>query len=181
MIDVRVCVFVAPLRVEQRYLQPSGVLSTDWLLPPLWRVVAEYCAQPGMKATPSKSCIISHSVLTCTHRIVLILGQLTTIWFDKAIQGTLCGIACTPSGVLVLTDPFGGRIYAVDPATGRWELLSGPSKGEPTDGPALSAVFHSPSGIEVVASECCAYVCDSGNHCIRRITLPPEWFVPRKH
>jgi hypothetical protein len=28
-------------------LQPSGVLSTTWLLPDIWKVVAEYLSQKG--------------------------------------------------------------------------------------------------------------------------------------
>jgi hypothetical protein len=53
-VDVCACVCVcaaaavvadAPLLLRS-WLQPSGVMDTPWLLTPLWRVVAEYCAKP---------------------------------------------------------------------------------------------------------------------------------------
>ncbi len=44
------------------------------------------------------------------------------------------------------------------------------------DGPGLVARFSWPRGITVMDREQCAYISDNGNHRIRRLTLPPEWF-----
>jgi hypothetical protein len=79
--------------------------------------------------------------------------------------------------VLIVTSCNDGCVYGVDPTTGHCQRIAGSKKGKVKDGPGLSAVFHSPFCAEVVASECCVYVTDYHNHCIRRITLPPHWFV----
>ncbi len=90
------------------------------------------------------------------------------------------GIAATRSGVLIVGCSNTNSVYAIDPYTGHCERIAGTgSQGEMKDGPALQAVFNRPEGVVVVDSECCAYVCDRMNQAIRRITLPPKFFVAR--
>ncbi len=73
-------------------------------------------------------------------------------------------------------------MYAIDPSTGYCKRIAGTgSKGEVKDGPALSATFNKPTGVAVVDGERSAYVCDSDNHALRRITLPSVYFSDGMH
>jgi hypothetical protein len=87
------------------------------------------------------------------------------------------GIAATPSGALIVSCTKTHSVYAIDPYTGHCERVAGTgSSGEPKDGPALQAVFEETQALVAVDSECSAYVSDLA---IRRITLPPEFFLTR--
>jgi hypothetical protein len=90
------------------------------------------------------------------------------------------GLACTPSGALIVTCHSSRRVCAVDPATGHCELITElpPSSAGALPPPASDIAFR--YSVEVVASECCAFVSDQFNHCIYRITLPPALFVASK-
>ncbi len=79
--------------------------------------------------------------------------------------------------MLIVTCLYSSCVYSIYPTTGHCERIAGTTLGRVRDGPALSAVFEMPSHVQVVASECCAFVSDSCNHCIRRLSLPPQWFV----
>ena len=104
-------------------------------------------------------------------------GELSTVKLSRAIRPF--GIASTPSGVLLVTCQNTHSLYAVWPATGQCERIAGTGqKGGVKDGAALSAVFHWPWSVAIDASESCAYVSEYGNHCIRRVALSAQWFVP---
>jgi hypothetical protein len=84
------------------------------------------------------------------------------------------GIACTLSGLLLVTCQDLQGMYSLNPTTGETTLLVDAkvaSKYEQT--------WSNPSRMALAACECCAYVTDYGDHCIRRVTLPKEWFVKR--
>ncbi len=157
---------------ERTFLQPSGVLSAHWLLPDLWRLIAGYCEQAGT-ATPLRFILLPSSTsLLC----LLGAAELSTVTLSQNIRPW--GIACTPSGALIVTCQSNSSLYAIDPDTGHCERIAGDSNQQRhIDGPALSAGFDFPRGVEVVASERCAYVADTSNHCIRRLTLSPNYFV----
>jgi hypothetical protein len=100
------------------------------------------------------------------------------------------GIAITPLGALLLTCWLTGSLYAVQPLTGECERVAGTgTKLEveldedegviaPKEGPALSVGFTQPCGVVVSVEGRCAFVADSGTHCIRRVTLPAHLFPP---
>ncbi len=88
-------------------------------------------------------------------------------------------IACTPSGVLLVTNCAPSGVFAVHPPSGKCIPVAGCKQwGSLKDGVGLEAAFNFPQGIVVVASECCGYVSDTQNHCIRRVTLPAHWCEP---
>ncbi len=103
--------------------------------------------------------------------------ELSSIQLPKELS--LCSVAVTPSGVLIVSCGRTASLYAVRPSTGHCQRVAGDGGGGTLkDSPALSAKFCAPRGVVVADSECCAYVCDLWNHAIRRITLPPEYFEP---
>jgi hypothetical protein len=109
---------------------------------------------------------------------VLRLVELTSLELRPLPQWRPTGLAATPSGVLLFihSDPCG--VSAVHPPSGKCKAVAGvrqSSKHE--DGVGLEASFYMPQGIVVVASQRCAYVSDTYNHCIRRIALPAHWCV----
>ncbi len=101
------------------------------------------------------------------------IGASSTI---KLALNTLrpSGVAATPSGVLIVSCECNSRsVYAIDPLDGRCELISHTaSKGEANYETAYR-------GVVVADNERCAYVCDSQSEAIRRITLPPKFFLTR--
>ncbi len=101
-------------------------------------------------------------------------GVLSTIELSEAISPS--GITCTLSGVLIVTCCERREVWAVAPATGRCDRTAELALTNPNA--AAETIGHAPHyAVEVVASECCAFVSDHLNHCVQRITLPPELFV----
>jgi RHS repeat-associated protein len=88
------------------------------------------------------------------------------------------GIAFDGSGKILITDAVNSLIRQVDPvlaANGSSlavSTLAGSGERGQTDGPGSQATFLSPRGIAVTASSA-VVVADSGNHVLRRLTLPP--------
>ncbi len=147
------------------WLQPSGVLERSWLLPEVWQVVAQYLAHSSMFA-------LQHSGLAPRHHVPPNLppsaAELKRIHLFESFKPN--SLACTPSGVLLVTKRD-GSLYAVDPASGKCEFVV---RWRP---PPKGRLFASDRcSIEVVALESCAYVTDMD--CVRRLTLPPQWFTP---
>ncbi len=109
--------------------------------------------------------------------VCLCVVELSRIQLSRSLNPM--GVACTPSGVLIVTCHATNSVYAVDPTSGRCQLIAGSTNGPVRDGPGSKAVFSVPIAVDVAAPERCAYVSDYFNHCIRKITLPPEWFIPK--
>jgi sugar lactone lactonase YvrE len=77
-------------------------------------------------------------------------------------------LAVAPDGRLLLSDATLNVIETVT-AEGGLLLLAGiPGKAGSNDGAALRAAFNAPRGL-AVGRDGAVYVCDSGNHTIRRI------------
>ncbi len=71
-------------------------------------------------------------------------------------------------------------MFAIHPSTGHCECMAGTGYAEaPIDGPALSATFAGPLGVVVIDNECSAYVSNLDADSIRRLTLPPSYFLTR--
>ncbi len=96
-------------------------------------------------------------------------GELSTIKLSEENLNPH-SVACIPSGVLIVTTRA-GALYAVDPSTGRCARIA---CVESVSNLSLTGRMTAALAVEVVASESCAFVTDQ--HCIRRITLPPQWF-----
>src|SRR5688572_23639927 len=77
------------------------------------------------------------------------------------------GVAVDPAGNVYVADENNHRIRKVTPA-GTVTTLAG-STGGSTDGNVSAAQFHTPGGIAIDADGN-LYVCDTGNHRIRKIT-----------
>ncbi len=136
-------------QIIKERLQPSGVMATTWLLPELWGLVAGYCAQ---------------------------LNELSTIRLSEPLDPF--GIACTPSGVVLVACTSPPGVYSVAPSTGHVALVAeGTRRSEQP--PGLGQKLCQPLHLTLAAPECCAYVTDYRAHCIRRVTLPQHWFVPK--
>jgi hypothetical protein len=98
-------------------------------------------------------------------------GEIETVWiFDNDFRDAAHGIACTPSGVLLVTR---GSLYAIDPVLRRCERVVCSLDGTEKESNVVV--------VAVAPTELCAYVSDCRDECIRRITLPPKWFVARNH
>jgi hypothetical protein len=110
-----------------------------------------------------------------------ITDELSTVRSSIRLLG-LNGIAATPSGVLIVCCGDTHSVYAIDPSTGYCEWIAGMgcAAGEMKAGPALAAVFNEPMGVAVVDSECGAYVSEGRSHSIRRLSLPPNFFLSRE-
>ncbi len=63
------------------------------------------------------------------------------------------------------------------PFTGHCNRLDGFDSVDTSKAGELQEM-QDPVGVAIVATECCAYVC-SGGHSIRRISLPPTYFLTR--
>ncbi len=84
-------------------------------------------------------------------------------------------ISCTATGIVILMS--GHAMYSYDPrTTDLIKLAGGGGDGGCVDGPGLSAQFNGPRSVVVVDQEFCAYVSDTKNRCIRRVTLPRDFF-----
>lgn len=81
------------------------------------------------------------------------------------------GVAFLPDGRLVVADTGNHRIRLVSPE-GRVSTLAGSAAGW-SDGPGAAARFRRPTGL-AIGGDGDIYVADTGNHCIRRITLAGE-------
>jgi hypothetical protein len=106
----------------------------------------------------------------CTQR-----NELSTIRLSEPLDPF--GIACTPSVVVLVacSSPLG--VYSVEPSTGHVALVAeGIRRSEQL--PGLGPKFSRPLHLALAVPECCAYVTDYA-HCIRRVTLPQHWFVPK--
>ncbi len=85
-------------------------------------------------------------------------------------------IVVTPTGKLIVTCMESHGLYLVEPDTGQTQLLAGGGVESMDEGPALSVKFEGLIGLALVEQECAVYACESTNHRIRRITLPPVLF-----
>ncbi len=103
-------------------------------------------------------------------------GAVTTLKTSMSLDPV--GIVETPSGHLIVTCYLAHAVYSIDPVTAGVTGLVGTGTG---NGTATQIVkLHYPSGLAVVKHEQCVYVTDSNQHQIRRITLPPHMFIPKR-
>ncbi len=94
-------------------------------------------------------------------------AALSTVQLSQRIDPT--GIGATPCGVLIVSS--GLNLYAVQPATGRCQLIPYTRSAD------FNLSIFTWNAVEVVNSERCAYLSDPISNSICRITLPPQWFV----
>ncbi len=99
---------------------------------------------------------------------------VTTVLFGLALSQN-ASIDSTPSGMLIVAN--GDLISLFDTRTGTKKQLAGSaSESGYMDGPDGKARFSDLRAVVVIDWERCAYVADSGNHRIRRVTLPSILF-----
>ncbi len=139
-------------QILKHVLEPSGVLSEYWLLPELWKTVANY----------------------------LTTGEAVS--FLPNTVHNAHGLAMTPSGTLLMSCTNSHSLYASDLAAGTTLRVAGGLKqrmqGQAVDGVGTAASFLVLMGLAVVPSEQCVFVADFGNGRVRRVLLPPAWLVP---
>jgi RHS repeat-associated protein len=88
------------------------------------------------------------------------------------------GIAIDASGKIIVTDALNSLIRQVDPnlaasgASGAVSTLAGSGERGQADGAGSLAGFFTPRGIASMSSSA-IIVADTGNHTLRRLTLPP--------
>lgn len=89
------------------------------------------------------------------------------------------GIAIDGSGNILVTDAINSLIRQVDPqlaangAAGAVSTVAGSGEWGNADGPGSVASFLTPRGIAATSSSAIV-VADTGNHTLRRLTLPPS-------
>lgn len=100
-------------------------------------------------------------------------GSADTVFGGKAGSG---GVAMGPDGLLYVASPTENQILVVDPHTGAAATYAGNADGSAgaDDGDVSKASFNHPMGLSFDAQGN-LYVCDLGNHKIRKIT--PEGVV----
>ncbi len=103
----------------------------------------------------------------CRFSSVFCVAELSTLPLSVPMDPR--AVACTPSGMLIVSNEADGRLYEVHPTTGRCEHMQTAPKS-----PGLAY----PISLSLVASECCLYVCDKSRNAIFRVALPPRMFVP---
>ncbi len=97
------------------------------------------------------------------------------------------GLAVTPRGVVIFGSDVEPSIWALEPSTGRLELVASVTDSDVKGSdprPALSSYWEAPCAIAIANEECCAYVCDRYTHSVKRLTLPRKWFdadPPKEH
>jgi hypothetical protein len=142
------------------------VLTTAWLLPDVWNVVAQYLVQKGL---PRRISHLSFLDLICL--VFHCVAELSTVQLcGEPVKAH--GVASTPSGLLIVVTRE-NRLYSVEPASGLCERMECYDSWSKSNEPFTVHTRFTMS-VEVVASEFCAYVTDE--HCIRRITLPKRFF-----
>jgi hypothetical protein len=121
-------------------------------------------------------------LLCCCHTHVSFWGDLCVVCgvgvgrVSCVYEGELSpdGIACTAGGIVLFTCIATHSISFARPK--RSELKARARGGlrprRAVRPPLLSARFNAPKGLVIAAEEMCAYVCDSKNHCVRRVPLP---------
>jgi hypothetical protein len=164
-------------RVMNACLVPSGCVAQGWLLPELWKVVAEYLTQ---RCKCSMFFLCTSVRLVLTHVLPLSSGEVTCVPTSQPQTIDPMGIAMTSSGVLLISCWETHSLYAVHPATGECERIAGTQAKGDSDGPGLYAAFHRPSGIVVLDALRVAVVCDQLNYSVRRVTLPPRLFQEQR-
>lgn len=99
---------------------------------------------------------------------------------DKYTRYSLAGLDTTPSGHILFACINTHCVHALDPRTGRVEVVAGePHKADRTkrvDGPARTGQFNAPMNVCVVEQECSAYVADFSGGAIRKVQLSDTLF-----
>ena len=102
--------------------------------------------------------------------------EMTTVPFSS--QFDACGIACSPSGHLIVSGYKTHSIYCVHPITGQTSRIAGTGTEGFVNGDALTAAqFNAISCIAIVESERCLAVADACDHCIRKVPLSNDFFA----
>ncbi len=108
-------------------------------------------------------------------RLDITTGVVTSTTVGTGIKvDSYTSLCCTTTGTLILLSE--NALYSFDPPTHTLRVLAGWKHSGYADGPGLSARFSLPRGLAMVDRERCAYIADTNNHRIRRVTLPPSLF-----
>jgi WD40 repeat protein len=83
---------------------------------------------------------------------------------------TVNSLAFLPSGNLLVSDSGNRRIRIINTQSTRVMTFAGSGVSGATNGSGLNATFNTPSVIALSSAGDAAYLIDSGNHIVRRIT-----------
>ncbi|MFY9574616.1 MAG: IPT/TIG domain-containing protein, partial [Blastocatellia bacterium] len=83
------------------------------------------------------------------------------------------GIAIEATGKLIIADATNSLVRLVDPGTAPVSTIAGAGERGIADGSGSVARFFTPRGVAVERSSA-ILIADTGNHTVRRITLPPS-------
>jgi sugar lactone lactonase YvrE len=84
------------------------------------------------------------------------------------------GLAYGGDGWLYAVDGYANAVYRINRTTGAVNLLAGGGSGPFADGPGCTATFSQPHGVvwAQTSQGPALFVTDTGNHRIRRVSLP---------
>ncbi len=110
-------------------------------------------------------------------------GELDIFEWGLRVTGVIkpYAIASLPTG-LIVSCSCTHSIYCIDPFSGSYDVLVGRGLARVensagfVDGIGLAARFNTSPDVVVAEPHGCVYFCDSGNHRIRRLTLPNRFF-----
>jgi hypothetical protein len=166
-----------------RAIAPDGTLST-WAGNGAEAVVdgsnASFYFPFAMTALPDGSVIVAESddgllrKIAPDRTVSTFAGELGRVgWWDgptdSAALSELMGVAARSDGAIALLDAASYRVRLL--ANGSVRTLAGGSTSALVDGSGDQAGFFLPRGA-AWASDGSLYVADTGNHALRRITLP---------
>jgi hypothetical protein len=163
-----------------RYWEPTGVTRSGWLLPELWRVVAEYFTTPGLWHL----CPLRCGVVCCSAKcavlwvVVVAAGGVSSVPLSRRVNPT--SLAVTPHGLLLATCYETMGVVAISPHNGQVQVVAGCGVvGDAKEGKRKEVRFNEPFGMALDWPSKSVYVVDRLNHCVRRVPLPKSVTAPK--